>query len=31
LCDLGNFEIIESADKSAFDALGEEFFEHEFL
>ena len=25
---LGNFEIIESADKSAFDALGEEFFEH---
>ena len=23
-----NFEIVEPADKSAFDALGEEFFEH---
>ena len=26
LRDLRNFEIVESADKSAFDALGEEFF-----
>ena len=25
---LGDFEVVESADKSAFDALGEEFFEH---
>ena len=28
LRDSRNFEIVESADKAAFDTLGEEFFEH---
>ena len=28
LCDSRNFVVVKSADKSALDALGEEFFEH---